>query len=231
MRVIDKACEWAVSIANDNAHGYDQINRQGPDYDCSSLVINSFESAGIKIKEAGGSYTGNMCTAFVKCGFESIPYKKGMTLERGDILLNEKHHTALYLGDGSIVQASINEKGKITGGKTGDQTGREIAVGPFYEYSKGWQYVLRYKENQENTLKKDEVNKVNVSLTELKNGSKGPEVKTLQVLLYAKGFNCGTADSIFGPKTDAALRNYQKANQLKVDGVCGKCSWTSILSA
>ena len=38
---IDKAVTWAVGIANDNSHGYDQADRWGPDYDCSSLVIQA----------------------------------------------------------------------------------------------------------------------------------------------------------------------------------------------
>ena len=37
-QVIEKAVEWAISIANDNSHGYDQAHRDGPDYDCSSLI-------------------------------------------------------------------------------------------------------------------------------------------------------------------------------------------------
>ena len=142
MSVIEKAIQWAVSIAADNSHGYDQIHRWGPDYDCSSLAISAYRAAGLELK--GATYTGNMRAAFIKDGFKSIPYKKGMSLFRGDVLLNEKHHTAIYIGDGKIVQASINEKGKITGGKTGDQTGGEIAVRSFYEYKYGWDYILRF---------------------------------------------------------------------------------------
>jgi hypothetical protein len=37
------AINWAVAIANDDSHGYDQTNRWGPDYDCSSLVIQAYE--------------------------------------------------------------------------------------------------------------------------------------------------------------------------------------------
>ena len=225
MSVIEKAVEWAINIANDDSHGYDQIGRWGPDFDCSSLVISAFEEAGVKVKEAGATYTGNMLSAFKRCGFEAIPYEKGMVLKKGDVLLNKKHHTVLYIGDGKIVQASINEKGGIYNGKDGDQTGKEIAVGNFYEYSKGCDYVLRYPEEEI----KQEDKKVIITLTELKLGSRGPEVKSLQILLYANGYNCGTADGVFGSRTDAALRNLQKARGLKVDGICGKCSWTSIL--
>ena len=63
-------------------------------------------------------------------------------MKRGDILLNRKHHTALYLGDGQIVQASSNEFGEVTGGKPGDQTGREISVRSYYNYP--WDDILRY---------------------------------------------------------------------------------------
>ena len=77
-RIIESAIEWAVNIANDPSHGYDQINRWGPNYDCSSLAISAYEVAGLPIRENGGSYTGNMKAAFTKCGFKAIPYKKGM---------------------------------------------------------------------------------------------------------------------------------------------------------
>ena len=45
MSVIDNAIAWARRIAADNIHGYDQANRWGPDYDCSSFVISAFKAA------------------------------------------------------------------------------------------------------------------------------------------------------------------------------------------
>lgn len=63
-------------------------------------------------------------------------------LKRGDILLNEKHHTAIYVGDGNIVHASLNEKGGIYGGQSGDQTGKEICIRSYYD--RPWDLVLRY---------------------------------------------------------------------------------------
>lgn len=152
MSKIETAVNWALNIANDNSHGYDQIHRWGPDYDCSSLVISAFEFAGVPVKTNGATYTGNMRSAFKKCGFIEVTDKvnlaTGEGLIRGDVLLNIKHHTALCLGGGKIVQASINEKGTISGGKTGDQTGGEIAVRNYYKYSKGWDLVLRLPSDQ-----------------------------------------------------------------------------------
>lgn len=143
-----KACEWAIDIAEDDSHGYDQIHREGPDYDCSSLVINAYQNAGLDVKGAGASYTGDMYNAFLSVGFSDVTsqvdLKTGTGLIAGDVLLNTQHHTAMSIGDGKIVQASINERGETKYGQTGDQTGTEIYVRNYYLYSRGWDYVLRY---------------------------------------------------------------------------------------
>lgn len=228
-KVIESAIKWAVDKANDDSHGYDQIGRWGDDYDCSSLVISAYEQAGVPVKEAGATYTGNMLSTFKKCGFEAIPYKKGMPLIRGDVLLNEKHHTAMYIGDGKIVQASINEKGGIVGGKTGDQTGREISVGKFYEFRHGWDYILRYSEEEEK-----EVIIVNVELRQIQIGTKCAEVGTVQVLLNQLGFKGKngrplTVDRDFGQNVDYAVRLFQKSKDITPDGIVGPKTWKALL--
>lgn len=150
MEKIENAVQIALGIAKDDSHGYDQIHRWGDDYDCSSLVITACEQAGIKVSEAGATYTGNMLSAFKKCGFKDvtkeITLSTGKGLQRGDVLLNVKKHTAFYIGDGQIVHASLNEKGTTTGGKKGDQTGREICTRSYY--NRPWDYVLRYEEKE-----------------------------------------------------------------------------------
>lgn len=149
MGVIDTAVQWMVGIANDNSHGYDQANRWGPNYDCSSLVITAYERAGVPVKSKGGAtYTGNMKRAFLNNGFKdvtsSVNRATGAGMKKGDVLLNETHHTALVVTDGAgtIVHASINEKGTAVGGASGDQTGKEICTRSYYNYP--WGCVLRY---------------------------------------------------------------------------------------
>ena len=158
MTKTEKAVQWMVHTANNPQHGYDQIHRWGErgDYDCSSAVITAWETAGIPVKSAGATYTGNMYSAFKKCGFadvtQSVNLKTGSGLMRGDVLLNRRSHTAMYIGGGQLVQASINEKGTATGGSPGDQTGREFLVRSYYNYP--WDYVLRYPETAGHALKK-----------------------------------------------------------------------------
>ena len=142
--------QWAIGIANDNSHGYDQGSRWGPDYDCSSLLITAYQQAGIKVKDAGATYTGNMYSAFLACGFEDVTgfvnLSNGSGIKRGDILLNTASHTAMSIGNGQVVQASQNELGGATGGQTGDQTGREIWCTNYYNFP--WNYVLRLSHSE-----------------------------------------------------------------------------------
>ena len=139
--------KWA---ADDKHHGYDQRLRWGEkgDFDCSSGVITAWQSVGVGVKSAGASYTGDMKKAFLRCCFEDVTSKvdvvNGKGLKRGDVLLNEAHHVAMYCGKGKEVEFSINENGGTTGGKPGDQTGRECLVRPYRNYP--WNCVLRYIE-------------------------------------------------------------------------------------
>lgn len=221
MNVIDKAINWAVSIANDNSHGYDQLHRWGPDYDCSSLLISAWQQAGVPVQANGATYTGNMKNVFVKCGFEAIKFNRSVSLKRGDVLLNEKHHTAMYIGDGKVVMASINENGKAVGGRTGDQTGREILTCNYYVPSYGWDYVLRYPTQEE-------VINVSVTLRQIKEGDICVEVGMVQTLLNKLGYvgkngRALTVDNDFAPSgnTAYAVANFQKAKGLNPDKVIG----------
>jgi len=56
----------------------------------------------------------------------------------------------------------------------------------------------------------------------LKLGSTGKEVKLLQEKLGLKG------DGNFGPKTESAVKKWQKENGLKDDGVVGDITWVKI---
>lgn len=48
----------------------------------------------------------------------------------------------------------------------------------------------------------------------LTHGSTGSLVKEMQTMLNAVGYNCGTADGVFGDKTENALSAFRKANKM-----------------
>lgn len=220
--IIESATSWMERIAKDNTHGYDQTYRWGEkgDYDCSAAVITAFQQAGVPVRTKGATYTGNMLNVFKKCGFSditsSVNRSTGAGLQRGDVLLNTGHHTAMYCGNGQEVEASINEKGTATGGKPGDQTGREFLIRSYRNYP--WTNILRYTGGETVAAGTVDTSKGYLSM-----GDIGSAVKTMQTMLIACGYSCGAsgADGDFGSGTDSGLRSFQKANGLTVDGKYG----------
>ncbi|QCB46895.1 peptidoglycan-binding protein [Hydrogenophaga sp. PAMC20947] len=63
----------------------------------------------------------------------------------------------------------------------------------------------------------------------LRRGSRGSAVADLQRRLGVTGFSAGPADGIFGSNTDAAVRAFQRARGLGVDGIVGSNTWGALL--
>ena len=60
-------------------------------------------------------------------------------------------------------------------------------------------------------------------------GSTGSAVSKLQTVLNQHGYDLAV-DGIFGVKTQAAVRDYQQRNGLKLDGIAGPETWGSLLA-
>lgn len=234
MTATEKATAQMEAWAADDSHGYDQQYRWGErgDFDCSSAVIAAWEMAGVPVKSSGATYTGNMRGAFLLCGFEDvtslIDLTTGSGLERGDVLLNIVNHTAMYCGAGQEVEASINELGTATGGQPGDQTGREFLVRPYRNYP--WNCVLRYGgEGGTTSVRPRPSYEYSVKLGLLKEGMEDVQVRTVQQLLAAKGYEPGEADGIMGEATVGAVRAFQENSGLLADGEVGGDTWSKLL--
>lgn len=166
---IESAVQWAISIAKDPLHGYSQGaenatancpytgSREGPDYDCSSLVYHALDHAGFPIIAAwqknpeywnlykGKQVTGDADTIWTDLqlvgGFTKYDWKDVKdNLKRGDILCDPEHHVAIYIGNGKTVEARGVNNPRGGAWVTGDQGG-EI---DFYSaYGRGWKEVYR----------------------------------------------------------------------------------------
>ncbi len=62
----------------------------------------------------------------------------------------------------------------------------------------------------------------------LRLNSRSVYVKQLQEKLNSLGYDCGNADGIFGSKTEKAVEQFQKVNNLTVDGVVGVRTWAKL---
>lgn len=139
---IEKAVLWAIGVAADDSHGYSQVHRNSPDYDCSSFVGTALSKAGFAVSKY--STTRNLESQLIKCGFKKChaPWK------RGDIHLAAGHHVTMSTDASNIVHASQSENGGIDG-QTGDQTGREICIRSYYDLPYSNLVHYRYVENIE----------------------------------------------------------------------------------
>lgn len=216
MSKVDTYTDFMIAIANDNSHGYSQINRSGnPDYDCSSLVANALRKAGFNVNV--NSTTRNLYEQLKRCGFTSCnrPFKKG------DIHLAVGHHICVSTDSKHIVHASIDENGTTKGRKPGDQTGKEICIRKYYTPSYGWSYHLRYNENK---------GSAGYSMNLLKRGSSNNDVTVFEILMKKLGYYTGSIDTKYGAGCERACKNFQSQHGLSADGMCGINTWNKLFS-
>lgn len=70
-----------------------------------------------------------------------------------------------------------------------------------------------------------------VTLPMLRSGDAGEDVRAMQSLLIARGYDCGPAgaDGDFGPDTYGAVTRFQRERGLEVDGVVGPETWRKLI--
>lgn len=150
MGSITKFCDAMRWAADSNQVGYSQSDRWDVEFfgdglynaDCSSLVIQALRYAGFDT--GGATYTGNMSSELCARGWVRVANDGNP--RKGDILLNDANHVAVWLGD-CLAQASIDENGNIAGGSRGDQTTAEVNTRSYYNYP--WNCYLRWAGSDE----------------------------------------------------------------------------------
>lgn len=224
MGAVASAVAWALAIANDDSHGYDQNSRWSPDYDCSSFVITAYQQAGVPVKTNGATYTGNMVKVFKKCGFmdvtSQVNLSTGEGLIAGDVCW-KSGHTEMCSRAGYLVGAHINELGQIVGGQSGDQTGKEIYERTYYS---GWTTVLRYPESDR--VDKSQVTTSNAYISEAQR-----QINARYIYQYftSKGWTLNAIAGMLGNmQRESGINSgvWQSLNEGNLSGGLGLVQWT-----
>ena len=197
-------------------------------YDCAQLTRYACKAAGQELVSGANSQWRKV--AWDKKGtIDTLPDVPGVILYHVNSS-GTMTHTGVYIGDGYAVEARAAKYGVVKtlvkdrtwthwAALPGVLTGEEITLAPSEPETK-----------QETTVTTEPSASGVIAMNTLRNGSKGTQVKVLQFLLNEFGYDCGEADGIFGKKTTAAVKEYQKAKGLTADGICGKNTWTRILA-
>lgn len=176
--------------------------------DCSGLFSWAFKQLGGYCYHGSNTMYKSYCTSKGKIT-SATALKPGYALFTGTE--SDHGHVGLYIGDGWVIEAANTQDGVI---KTKSS-------------AKKWTYWGALKGVEYSDA--DPAPAVGGSPT-LRKGDKGEAVAEMQGLLAGLGYDLGKwgIDGDFGSATEKAVRAFQKASGLTVDGIVGPATWNAL---
>lgn len=196
-------------------------------YDCAQLTRYSCKAAGQELV-SGAQSQWSKTPWEQKGSIDTLPDVPGVFLYYKN-KQGRMSHTGVYIGGGYAVEARGHAYGVV---KTAvkNRTWTHWAAVPGVLSGEVVNTTTPAAKPTETATESHGATSGVISMNTLRKGSKGTQAKVLQWLLNENGYNCGTADGIFGSKTLAAVKAYQKAHGLTIDGVVGKNTWNKLLA-
>ena len=179
-------------------------------FDCRGITNCAAEAAGLRLEGSGCTSQWNDADNWAVQGeIGSMPLDKVCIVMRRRKGSSVMEHTALYMGDGTTIEASVDVKRKA------------LSAGKWTHYG-----TLQGQYEKGDIDMPD----TNTNYATVKKGSQGDSVLAMQKLLNQLGFTL-TEDGKLGSRTESVLRTYQRLHGLEVDGVCGPITWASLIAA
>ncbi len=174
--------------------------------DCSGLIIEAYRSQSPNYGDKSAN------TLFSKCVqtgmLNTIPETPGLCVWRSG-------HIGMYIGNGKVVEAGGTNVGVVVSGLNTPATGKR------------WTNWGRLADvDYMNTLPTPDVPDspdfwLGRYLKVTKPYMQGEDVEDVQRALAKFGFSPGAFDGIYGLKTEAAVKGFQKRSGLDADGIVG----------
>ena len=211
--------------------GFDSVDCSGckwyPDgqrtrfFDCRGFTYWIFYIVfGWKLQGAGATSQWNTAANWKDKGtIDTIPKDRLVCVFQHDKSTGKKKHTGLaYNGETVECQNGVQHFKKMDGKWTHWGLPMCCADG----------YVAPEKKPEAEKPKEDKVSRKTI-----RKGNMGTLVKECQQMLQKLGYDLGVcgADGDFGPATEKAVRAFQKAHDLAVDGVVGPKTWDALEKA
>lgn len=188
--------------------------------DCSGLFRWALNEYGIAISHSSNRI---WCNGYCSRKGELNGGKRmdGYELKPGTAVFvhpagKNRTHIGLYVGGGTVIEASGTQAGVTTS---------EITHRKWVEW--GELKAVDYGEDSQDKTPETDPDK-KVSYPTVKQGSKGDVVVMLQDLLSKNGSDL-KVDGIFGNGTRSAVMAFQRKYGLTVDGICGPKTWAKLV--
>lgn len=176
--------------------------------DCSGFFTWAFKELGGTMYHGSNTMYRSWCTSKGKIT-SATALLPGYAVFTGNE--NTHNHVGLYIGDGWVIEAANARDGVIKSKVS----------------AKKWTYWgalkgVDYSDSSESHAP--------AGSPTLRKGDKGEAVAEMQGLLAGLGYDLGKygIDGDFGSATEKAVRAFQKASGLTVDGVVGKDTWNAL---
>lgn len=189
-------------------------------FDCRGFTYWCLSQVGITIKGSGATAQYNTAANWAQRGdIGDMPDVVCCVFQRRN---GKMQHTGMHIGGGKVIHCSAG----VQWGDTSDKAWTHYAIPAGLYTAEEIAAAGKPEPSKPDTSKPTESVVFN-----LRRGSKGADVTKLQTALNALGYDCGTADGIFGAKTEAAVRAFQADNGLVVDGIAGKATQKALYAA
>lgn len=194
--------------------------------DCSGLFSWAFKSLGGYMYHGSNTMWNKYCTA--QGQLNNGKRDDGETLKPGSAVFmckkntTDYYHVGLYIGDGYVIEAKGTQYGVVKSKASSWTHWGEL---------RGVNYTDNAPIEDEKTT---DIKNVELGSRQLKKTSpcmEGNDVKQLQTKLNELGYSCGSADGLFGIKTENALKKFQSDNDLEASGIFDAKSFAMLSKA